>query len=912
MNLSEFDLHFGQLALARGHVQLFELLESTSSVSAGEADDLAEALVERGLLDADDADALRGQLDEMSARQLEEVIDLGDTIALQTISEQKSGEFDSMVDELVDPLESAHTLAADRDSAAMVEPAETMAPSPPDLTTDKESKRTEPPPLPSTAGTPRGDEERYEFVDELGRGGMGKILRARDRLLDREIALKTLLPETDDVHTRRQLLAEAKLTGKLEHPSIVPVYEVGRLPGDEPYYTMRVVPEHSLRATIEQIHDGDEDAPSLLHLAQIIRQVCLAVQFAHENGVVHRDLKPENILLGEYGEVFVIDWGIAKVLQEFGDTPAPEAVDEPGAVVGTPQYMAPEQARGDNEDIDGRTDIYAIGAILYELMTLKPVFTAKTVMALLLTIVQEEPAPPSQRVHDRQVPEPLEEITMRALSKDRDDRYRSAQALADELGLYIEGVKDQERHEQRARELIDEAAAAREDYENTRDELQRTIRRRNQLRDTIPGWADKSERVALWEIEERVEQLEVQLERKFGETTRLLSQSLGHSPLDEAHDALAAMYWQRFVEAERHHDRRMATHFENLVRQHDTGAFTERLEGRVNLQIEVEPSSATLKLSRIEEHHRRLVPTKTLVESTGVLRCHDIPHGRYQLDAAADGFAPVRMPIQLERLESEQIDLRLWPRDIVPEDFVVIPAGEFVTGPPEEATGGDNREFLDEFAIQKTPVTCGEYLEFLNDLAKKDLDKARQHAPRMDDDAESYFPLKDGKFIIPDSDAEGDAWDPNWPICIVNYHDATAYAQWRSRRDGNSYRLSSALEWEKAARGVDGRLYPWGSHFDPSFCRMRDSLTGKPLPAPVGSHPEDISPYGAYDMAGNVCEWTSTPPDNAPETIIIRGGAYNSIALTCRLYWYQNSPPSFRHAHYGFRLVLELPSQPGR
>ena len=883
MAISELDLQLGQIALARGLIDLSSLLQC-SSLATARGCGLSDVFVSEGVLDAEEVDELAAEVESMDSHAIEDAVNAGETIAMQTLMERSMRDTNTMVDQLLEPIEEANTL----DSAPAV------------LTSSDTSAEPSDQPGPAEA--------RYEFLDELGRGGMGQILRAEDRLLEREIALKTILPDTSVEQPRERLLAEARLTGQLEHPSIVPVYELGRLSNGEPYYTMRVVTEQSLEDILDEVRKGDPDAPSLLHLIQIIRQVCLAIQYAHEHGVIHRDLKPENILVGEYGEVFVIDWGIAKILSHLSDAPSPttDVDNRVGALVGTPQYMAPEQAHGENDSVDERTDVYALGALLYEIMTLTPVFSSPTVLGLLMAIVQEDPELPSVRAPDRDIPAALEEICLRALSRDPDDRYPSAQALADELDLFIEGVKERERKHAHAQELIDRARTARQEYVRVRRELTKTIAERDALRDATPAWADQSERVTVWESEDRVEALEIAVERHFGETVRLLGQSLGHASLDEAHDALATMYWERFVEAEKRNDRAMATYFENLVRQHDTGAFTDRLRGLASLEVKVQPQEAVITLFRVREQHRRLLANETIASTNEPLYLERLPHGPYQIRARAPGYAPVTLPLSLDRQDSQKFQISLHERQKIPEDFVVIPEGKFIFGPPDEIGVNPNQCYVAEFAIQKTPVTCAQYLEFLNDVARDDLKLARQHAPRTQDDASSYFPLVDGQFVIPEEDTDGDSWDPNWPICIINFHNANAYAQWRSQRDGQSYRLPTSLEWEKAARGTDGRMYPWGNHFDPSFCRMRETAPGKPLPAPVGTHPIDQSPYGVMDMAGNISEWTTTEYEEAPNTYLLRGGTYNSFPLMCRLDWHQHSPASYRHPHYGFRLALEL------
>ena len=329
--------------------------------------------------------------------------------------------------------------------------------------------------------------------------------------------------------------------------------------------------------------------------------------------------------------------------------------------------------------------------------------------------------------------------------------------------------------------------------------------------------------------------------------------------------------------------------------------------------MNVEPGDAEIYLSRVTEQHRRLIPSERISATRGSLRTGQIHHGRYRLMANAPGHAPVQMPVMLERMASVDIDIQLRSREEIPEEFVFVPEGGGVTGKPEKSHSQQDRIELGDFAILRTPVTCKEYVRFLNDLATDDLQSAQRHAPRTSEEASSYFPLVDGRFVVPKEDLDGDAWNPQWPICMVNHEDATAYAQWYGDKFGLPVRLPTSREWEKAARGIDYRLYPWGNHFDPSFCRMRETTDGFSFPAPVGSYPDDTSPYGVQDMAGNICEWTSTPHESSPGTYLLRGGSYNSFPLMCRLDWYLNGPATYRHSHYGFRLVLELsPRRGGR
>jgi serine/threonine protein kinase len=232
--------------------------------------------------------------------------------------------------------------------------------------------------------------ERYDVIRRVGRGGMGVVYAAHDRTLRREVAIKVIdgLPQSEDAAER--LLAEAETLARLEHPGIVPVHDTGVLPDGRRYYAMKLVRGQRLDAVL--------DARSLHERLELFVRICDAVAFAHAHGVVHRDLKPENIMLGSFGEVLVMDWGVAQR--------AGAGVDD-GAVVGTPGYMAPEQERR-AASVDARADVFALGVILEAMV---PQAAAK----------------------------PLRAIAAKARSARADDRYGSVSGLAADIGRFREG-----------------------------------------------------------------------------------------------------------------------------------------------------------------------------------------------------------------------------------------------------------------------------------------------------------------------------------------------------------------------------------------------------------------------------------------------------------------------------------------
>ncbi|HEX8793271.1 MAG TPA: serine/threonine-protein kinase [Polyangiaceae bacterium] len=289
----------------------------------------------------------------------------------------------------------------------------------------------------STDGLPLRSRERYERLGEHARGGIGKITRARDRELGRALAIKEMQsPERGAVD---RFVREARITMRLEHPSIVPVHDAGRWESGEPFYAMKLVAGRTLKEVVQDKHTLAER----LTLLPNIIAVADAMAYAHEQRVIHRDLKASNVLLGAFGETIVIDWGLAKDLSLGDDPSAKEASPyrrqggetEIGAVVGTPSFMPPEQARG--EDVDERADIYALGALLYFVLSGKPPHEGAS-STQVLARVREQPHEPIAEVAPG-IPSDLAAIVERAMARDKEARYPSAKQLAEDLKRFQAG-----------------------------------------------------------------------------------------------------------------------------------------------------------------------------------------------------------------------------------------------------------------------------------------------------------------------------------------------------------------------------------------------------------------------------------------------------------------------------------------
>lgn len=758
--------------------------------------------------------------------------------------------------------------------------------------------------------------DTYELGHEIARGGMGRVVNALDKNLERPVAVKLLLQDQQQSSAwQSRFIQEAQVTGQLQHPSIIPVYDLGMTSQGQLYFSMKKVEGITLSDVFKGLRAEDPSTMARFtrsKLIQTFQMVCMAVAYAHSRSVIHRDIKPSNIMVGEFGEVFLMDWGLAKILEkapEDGQTRVRSLREEQGRMttrqgeaIGTPGYMAPELALGQLHLVGEQSDVYALGAILYEILTLRRPYAGKDVRTILQRMLRTPVIPASQRTPGRDIPEQLEQISGRCLEQDTSLRYRSVMDLYRELQGFVEnhlGAKS------RNNSLVLQLGPTFDEYWDARQQLDELNLRMLSDGERITPWSRLETKREVWQQQRELERLERKVDQlysaviqacemklKSSEDTRSLVNQIGAAIKTELTSPTSST-------------RALAS--ERLIR--DFKRWPNLELGAARLVIRANRPGVSVELSPCEEVDGLVKVKGWQAQGESPVVVNKIVPGSYLIrlqDQRLSYIAPIKIP----RIGDVTVDVPLSQLNSLPHGFIGILSCSSMLGGDDQAFWSLSRQLhaVESFGMSRYPVTFGEYLEFLNALAVDDLEQALRRCPRTE--SSRLITNDGGGFTLPQHSPFKQPWDAQWPVFGISWHDAGTFCEWRSNRDNLPIRLPTSIEWETAGRGSDERIFPWGNIWEPTFCNNALENPGAPILKPIGSHPSDMSPFGVIDMAGGVAEWTQNLEENddvASSIAVCRGGSWSRTDRDARLASRHPMFPDAVSRRIGFRLAMSLP-----
>lgn len=815
-------------------------------------------------------------------------------------------------------------------------------------------------------------EGSFADLNLIGMGGMGTVFAAKDSLFYRNVALKIMRSELRNQEKNvNSFIREARITAQIDHPNIVPVYNLGVFREMGPYFSMKKIDGITLSEVLKHLENNDEEYEknySLRHRLEIFINICNGVAFAHSKGVVHCDLKPGNIMLGDYGEVFIMDWGMAIYRSEkdssaenrkiyLGDKAGKDCGMSNPTINGTPAYMAPEQMFGKFDSIDEQTDVYALGVILYALLTctqspFPPRLPAEDIFNKALS---GDFLPPRKRAPKRQISNELEVVCLKAMSPYKHERYPDVMSLMQDIRNILDMhpvevynsplsnfIKYCRRHPMIPTALVgalitlavfysyfslsnmlnanalyqvltlsvDESmpifARIRNDLKKNDDNIQK-----NQGYDITQD--ENHER----EIKGAVAKLDLSCNQTLETLEKINELTFNDKYLPKITEALDFCIHYSLLTNNSSNIQKILNFDSGLVYEayKDIIGKSQKLRRQLQLlslnsgDLFFKTSNKKLEVfisRQIDQDVVQVTKKEDSAEKENselIFKQGDftmsLRSGEYSLLISDSKERNVTIPILIKAGENIEIEFEF--PDNIPKDCIYVHKGYYYSNILHHSSQG-RQLYTESFFLLDRELTIGEYLEFFKTVKDKNL--KHRYNPDLLFYKDGKFSLKklfgaDNKILPP--------YNEKMPLVGVSVEGANAFCRYMSAKLGMKCRLPYFMELEKAARGTGRRLYVWGNNFNPAYALLSVNPAIKDYPdgAPPKSFSHDYSLYGAYDLTGNVRELVQLSKNL--DYYVLYGGSYRNTLNYAKCGTFSRFAEN--RTDVGMRYVVEIPEK---
>lgn len=765
--------------------------------------------------------------------------------------------------------------------------------------------------------------KRFSGVKTIGLGGIGSVLSGHESSLKRDIAIKILRPAyRSKKKFLNRFIREARATAQIEHPNIVPVHELGVMDELGVYFTMKKVEGENLRTIIYKINEGRPEYVTKYtrnRLLEIFIAACNGVAFAHSKGIIHRDLKPANIMIGDFGEVLVMDWGLVKYIGDERLSDEDQKIDLEtniadlgvmddsmitldGSISGTPAFMAPEQASGKINEIDERSDLYSLGAILYTILTLKssPFDERLTTNEVLSHVVNNYFSPPRKRSPKLKIPKELEAICLKAMRLHKTERYVSVNNLIRDVRNFMENYPVEAYPVPlttrlaklcRRRPLIPSVLVVSiftfltamamyyiesntrtltylklADY-NINQGNAYLVRAKNTYLNIHSGTVQAENEIhpeKKYKLREELTKLEAEFNNQYDLAIEYLSriEALGLKH-EQITSSLARIYRNRLefsILTGNYNETRKLIEMLRLRRRKAFYDIIENdsqlcesvkmiIQSEGKLSVNSTPSDVRVTGYRVDNFHDfDPVNYESIFSAQTPLENKKLANGSYILIFKKSELPEIRYPLQIVRGKFEKIDVFI--PAIIPNGMAYIPAGTVsLDAQIRESQFSSNKVFVPGFYIKKHKVSFGEYLLFWKNLVSQSDRRKFMGKFVSESEDRSFMNLWDKEGVL------REPFKPDMPVIGITGQAAKAYCLWLSEKIKMDCQLPSSYEWERAAlRVADRKVELSGEPYKQSAeAKQQRSKTAQE----IEQTPSEVSVFGIFDMVSAVGEFTT-------------------------------------------------------